>query len=356
MEVRKLMTNGIDDKLLEQQEREQKEIEEQDTLGSQFEAGGNGHGHVKEIDPAVDLDPHIKDRDYAEYIIANAKRTVKREDALIRQIVYVALSKDSDNPLNLAVLATASEGKTHAVVETLKPFEKLGLWVIGSMSPKVIIRQNGILVNSNNEPIEDIIVDLIRQIKECRKENQKEETEVLEQHLRQLLDSAKILIDLSGRLFLFLERPHEDTWNIFKTTLSHDRWEIEHPYVYEVQGMGFKVKKVVLRGWPACIYCSAQNESRSSLWPEIQSRFLVTAPNMIPEKYQEGNMLIAQQMSLPKSIQKTIIRSDQETELAEKCATYLSQQIKKLSLQDPSASVQPVFIPYGGILGPLCQT
>jgi hypothetical protein len=85
-----------------------------------------------------------------------------------------------------------------------------------------------------------------------------------------------------------LHRPHEDAWNIFKTTLSHDRWEIEHPYVYEVQGMGFKVKKVVLRGWPECIYCSAQNESRSALWPEIQSRFLVTSPNMIPEKYQEG--------------------------------------------------------------------
>ena len=37
----------------------------------------------------------------------------------------------------------------------------------------------------------------------------------------------------------------------------------QHHYVHEVQGMGFKVKKIVLRGWPACIYCSAQNESKS---------------------------------------------------------------------------------------------
>jgi hypothetical protein len=178
----------IDDKLLEQQEQEQKESEERDNvnLGSQFEAGGNGHGHVKEIDPSIDLDPHIKNMDYAEYIIENAKKTVKREDALIRQIVYVALSKDSDNPLNLAVLATTSEGKTHAVVETLRPFEKLGLWVIGSMSPKVIIRQNGILVDSNNEPIEDIIVDLKMQIKDCKREGQTEEAEVLERQLCQL--------------------------------------------------------------------------------------------------------------------------------------------------------------------------
>jgi hypothetical protein len=72
---------------------------------------------------------------------------------------------------------------------------------------------------------------------------------------------------------------------------------------------------------------------------------------MVPDKYQEGNLLIAQQMSLPKSVQKRIIRSDQEMELAAKCATYLSQQMKKLSPQDPSADIQPVFIPYGGILG-----
>ena len=78
----------------------------------------------------------------------------------------------------------------------------------------------------------------------------------------------------------------------------------QHHYGHEVQGMGFKVRKIVLRGWPACSYCSAQHESKSALWPEIQSRFLVTSPNMIPEKYQEGNMLIAQQLSLPKSIQK----------------------------------------------------
>jgi hypothetical protein len=373
----------IDDRLLEQQEEEQKGP---DSLGQQFEAGGNSHDTQEEsetpmadeelkqyqeqeedgekeknkekatiIDPVLDLDPYIHDKDYAEYIIDTAKKTVKREDTLIRQIVYTALSKDSDNPLNLAVLATTSEGKTHAVVETLKPFERLGLWVIGSMSPKVIIRQNGILVNSNNEPIEGAIVDLKQQIKERKRNGQNDEVENLQHQLHQLYDEAKILIDLTGKLFLFLERPHEDTWNIFKTTLSHDRWEIEHPYVYEVQGMGFKVKKVVLRGWPACIYCSAQNESRSPLWPEIQSRFLVTSPNMIPEKYQEGNMLIAQQMSLPKSIQKRIIRSNEETQLAEKCAMFLSQQIKELSPQDPSADSQPVFIPYGGILGAILK-
>ena len=155
-------------------------------------------------------------------MIDTAKKTVKREDALVRQIVYTALSKDSDNPLNLAVLAMSSEGKTHAVVETLKPFEKLDLWKIGSMSPKVIVRQNGILVDSNNEPIEGRIKDLKRAIRKAEEDKDRNEEEKLSDELEQLQAESKILIDLRGKLFAFLERPREDTWEIFKTTLSHD--------------------------------------------------------------------------------------------------------------------------------------
>jgi hypothetical protein len=223
------------------------------------------------------------------------------------------------------------------------------------MSPKVIIRQNGILVDGNNNPIGDRIKDLKRAIREAEKDKDSKMEDELTDELEELQDESKILIDLRGKLFVFLERPREDTWEIFKTTLSHDTWEIEHPYVYDVPGMGFKVKKVVLRGWPACIYCSAKDETKSPLWPEIQSRFLVTTTNSIPEKYRDGNMLIAQQMSLPKSIQNELIRSRRDLELAEKAATYLSDQIRRYSPQDPDADTQGVFIPYDGILGAILK-
>jgi hypothetical protein len=273
--------------------------------------------------------PYIpSDKDYAEFIIRTVKKTVKQEDSLVRQIVYTALSKDSSNPQNLAVLAPTSEGKTHAVLETLKIFPKNRLWKIGSMSPKVIIRQNGVLVDSNNEPLEPRIKEIKRQIRNSNtNEEQKEE---LQDELNQLYNEAKVLIDLTGRLFVFLEPPHHDTWNILKPILSHDDYEIEHPYVYEVEGMGFKVKKIVTRGWPACIFCSARNESKWPQWPEIQSRFLITSPNMIKQKYLEGNILIAQRKGLPRLAQQSLIVSDSDVELAKKCFIYLIEQIKKL--------------------------
>jgi hypothetical protein len=85
-----------------------------------------------------------------------------------------------------------------------------------------------------------------------------------------------------------------------QTNLSHDSHYIEHPYVYYLEDFGFTVKKIVTRGWPACIFCSARNESKWPQWTEIQSRSLITSPNMIPPKYREGIKLSAQRKGLPR--------------------------------------------------------
>jgi hypothetical protein len=159
------------------------------------------------------------------------------------------------------------------------------------------------------------------------------------------------VIELIGKLLVFLEPPHSDTWSILKPILSHDDYEIEHPYVYEVEGMGFKVKKVVTRGWPACIFCSAKNESNWPVWPEIQSRFLITSPNLGSQKYLEGNMLTAQRLGLPRLAQQSLILSDREIELAKKCILYLVQRIKDFTADaNHGTSSEPVWIPYSRIL------
>ena len=144
-----------------------------------------------------------------------------------------------------------------------------------------------------------------RKIKETDNSDEKED---LKQQLSQMYNEAKVLIDLRGKLWVFLEPPHRETWAILKPILSHDDFEIEHPYVYEVQGMGFKVKKVVTRGWPACIFCSAKNESDWPAWPEIQSRFLITSPNMVQQKYLDGNILIDSKDGIAQSV-TTVINS-----------------------------------------------
>jgi hypothetical protein len=146
----------IDDELLRRQAKE--EEQSKSDLDTQFEDAGDGHDKemvtpIDPINPSIDLDPDIPDRDYAEYYISLVKRTVRKEDSFVRQVFYTVLSKDSDSPLNLGVLATTSWGKTYGIIQTLQYFQDKSIWYIGSMSPKVIIRQHGVLVDSNNQPL-----------------------------------------------------------------------------------------------------------------------------------------------------------------------------------------------------------
>jgi hypothetical protein len=300
-------------------------------------SSGNDYVSLK-----TELNSKIPDRDYVENAIRTIKRTVKQEDPLVRQIVCTAISKDTANPINLAVIAPTSEGKTYAVLESLQYFQKQDIWKIGSMTPKVIIRQNGTLVDNNNQSIADRVKELKKKINQT----DGDEKEDLKHQLSQLYNETKVVIDLRGKLWVFLEPPYHETWAILKPILSHDDFEIEHPYVYEVPGTGFSVKKVVTRGWPACIFCSAKDESKWPAWPEIQSRFLITSPNMIQEKYLDGNILIAQKMGLPNLLQQSVIVSNSQTELAKKCLSYILEQIR----QRNSNNANPVWIPYAPIL------
>ena len=85
-------------------------------------------------------DSKIADSDYSEFIISCIKKTVKQEDALVRQIVYTMLSAYSNNPINLGIIAPTSEGKSYPVIQAAEFVRKEDVWKIGAMSTKVLVR------------------------------------------------------------------------------------------------------------------------------------------------------------------------------------------------------------------------
>ena len=192
---------------------------------------------------------------------------------MIRQILYTGFSADTSDPINLGIMAPTGEGKTYAVIETLMYFPKHLVWNIGAMSTMSLVRDQGVLVNKDNKPIQSEVDGLKYEIRYCKDEEEKRE---LKNQLSALLLTSKKLIDLTGITLAFIEPPDIDLWNKIKPILSHDAMEIEFPYVDKTESGGIQTKKVVVRGWPACIFCSAKDESNWSNWPEIQSRFLIT--------------------------------------------------------------------------------
>lgn len=71
---------------------------------------------------------------------------------------------------------------------------------IGSMSPKVLIRQKGIVVNSDTkQSIENELFELNVKIKTEKDERKKEE---LKQLISEMKKKSKIMIDLTGKVLI----------------------------------------------------------------------------------------------------------------------------------------------------------
>ena len=70
-------------------------------------------------------------------------------------------------------------------------------------------------------------------------------------------------------------------------------------------------------------------------------------PNMVQQKYLEGNILTAQRMGLPSLLQRQIVVSHNQIDLARKGASYLIEQMKQFNNPDSN----PVWVPFTLILG-----
>src|SRR2546428_11961683 len=237
-------------------------------------------------------DSKVPNQDYAEYIISCANKEIKQDDNLTRRIVYTMLSANTNNPINLGIIAPTSEGKTYPVTKVLKYVPPEDVWRVGSMSPKTLFRQNGILVDKDNEPLTLKLTELDKNIQEAVDGGDKKTEKELKQQKQELLENCKYLIDLRGKILVFLEPPTSELWTMLKPILSHDSYCIEYPYVDRNDKLGIHTKRVVMQGFPACIFCSARDESNWPDWDQIVSRFLICSPTMAAVKYQQSNVLV----------------------------------------------------------------
>jgi hypothetical protein len=116
----------------------------------------------------------------------------------VRATFYAGCSTYTFDPMNLVIAAPTSEGKGRTVLQTLQYFPSKDVKFIGSMSPKVIIRQNSILVDAETlKPVMDDIRSLKRQIED---EKDEERRANLELQLEKIKGNSVLLIDLRKKI------------------------------------------------------------------------------------------------------------------------------------------------------------
>ena len=101
------------------------------------------------------------------------------------------------------------------------------------------------------------------------------------------LKEAKIFVDLSNKILIFLDMPHPGLLERLRPLLSHDEREIEVRITDRTQKYGMKTKTIVVKGYPSVVFCSA-NEGLNE---QEQTRMLLLSPEKTQEKLLEALLL-----------------------------------------------------------------
>ena len=97
-------------------------------------------------------------------------------------------------------------------------------------------------------------------------------------------DKKRYVIDLSRKIVIFLDQPHTQLLERLRPLLSHDKKEINIKITDKSQKFGLKTKNVVLRGFPAVIFCTAGLK----IDEQEGTRFLLLSPETSQEKIREA--------------------------------------------------------------------
>ncbi len=259
---------------------------------------------------------------------------IKCDPQIVKKLCQVYLSAYTSNPINAFILAPSSEGKSYATVETSKLFPSEDIILIGRMSPTALIHQTGFYIDRDGYDIQDSIDLLDGKIADVKSTEKKE----FERQKKELLDDARICVDLKNKIVIFLDNPNPMTYEMLKPIMSHDSLEIIYKTTKGDGSLG--VKEAVIRNWPVFIFCSAKNEPKNEVWAEIKNRALMLSPNTNVEKYEEANKLTGQKFGLP-SCFKSLYDNDYDKKRAKEEILKLKEKLNQLCIDGNNPILNP---------------
>ncbi|MBI2184983.1 MAG: hypothetical protein HYU39_08510 [Thaumarchaeota archaeon] len=223
-------------------------------------------------------------------LLSHLSLTVKRDNLTKVILALVAHSANTSNPLNLFMKGGSSIGKTYTTVQATRYFPEKGVWYLGGLSPTALVHGYGQLEDYQNNPITE-------SYGEDGKIRYWVNDEDVTKQIREIVGEAHYAIDLKGKILVFLESPHIETYNFLRPILSHDKKEITYKFTDKTSKGKLSTRTVVVRNWPATIFCTTD-----ARWmAEMVSRSLTISPEESQEKYKEANSLTAGKFAFPES-------------------------------------------------------
>ncbi len=186
--------------------------------------------------------------------------TIKHDERnkLVTFLTMLLTYTDEDQ-INLSFTAESSTGKSYIPLELAWYFPKHDVLEYGYVSPTAFFHEYGTLLP---DPTDN------RNIEEEKK--------------RKI-----VLIDLSKKILIFMDQPHDLLLQRLRPLLSHDRKVISHKITDRRKMAGLSTKTVLIRGYCTVIFCTA----KFTMEQQERTRLLLLSPETNPEKIRDAILL-----------------------------------------------------------------
>lgn len=284
---------------------------------------------VEEFAADFELTKQLREKDILKELVSYFEKEVKKETNNIYRVLLNGISTFSKNPNNSRILAPSSEGKTYLSSKISAVFPQENVVKIASASAQSFKYQiSGCVRITKDGKLDSIDEELNRlYMAEAEATSGKERSEI-KQQIRVLRDESFGVVDFENKWIIFSDSQNQALWESLKTLLSHDAEYIKHQVTNKINGQNTQ-QKIIFKGHPAMLYCSAKDEEKADQTREIESRFDTISLHTNPIKYKEGIKLISKRHGLPGQIFQEEIVSEHDTNLARKSVEILINNVKE---------------------------
>lgn len=136
------------------------------------------------------------------------------------------------------------------------------------------------------------------------------------------------LVDLSHKILIFLDQPHNELLARLRPLLSHDKKEIAIKITDKTQKNGTKTKNILLRGYPSVIFCTAGLR----IDEQEATRFLLLSPEVSQEKIHQGVSAIIRKEADSESFVSWLEENPERMLLKERIRAIKLEKIKDINI------------------------
>jgi hypothetical protein len=147
------------------------------------------------------------------------------------------------------------------------------------------------------------------------------------------------LVDLSNKILIFLDQPHNELLARLRPLLSHDKKEIAIKITDKTQKAGTRTKNILLRGYPAVVFCTAGLR----IDEQEATRFLLLSPEVNQNKIHDGISSTIRKSADRLNYKSWLDENPDRRKLKERIAAIKDMGIKEINIGSPEVIEQRFF-------------